>query len=136
MAPQGVLSPHMQAIHREVIATPAGSEYTAVVLQHAPEVRTLVTTNRRVGAVWKRNGGAEIVQSLREHAEAGDDELLPDTIAGKPRAHCLARIAQALMRFGSPALVADLRKYGPILLGFAELPYPQILARLQAEGHA
>ena len=92
-----------------------------------------MTSNRRVAAVWRRNGGPQLVQAVLDLVHRSDNRL-PEEIDGRPFAECLERIKNALARYASPALAADLGRFGPRLMGFAGLTYAQMLAALQDGG--
>lgn len=56
-------TPLWEGLHKaevEIEAIPAGKKLSDAVRRHVNEGFQLVTTNRRVGAVWKRNGGQQI----------------------------------------------------------------------------
>ncbi|HEY2739484.1 MAG TPA: hypothetical protein VGK45_13840, partial [Thermoanaerobaculia bacterium] len=105
--PTSFLGQRLAQVRSEVTATPAGSEVAAAVERHFTETHKLVTTNRRVAAVWRRSGGPQIVQAVLDLAQRRDKPL-PEEIDGRPFAECLARIKSALARSASPALAADL----------------------------
>jgi hypothetical protein len=117
----------------EIVATPLGRLGADTVRTHQEEVARLVTTHRRMGAVWRRNGGPELVEHglrmLHLH-----DHPMPPAIGGRPLSECLSRIQHAFERFGSPALAAAAQYWGPILAPFLGMNYNQVLATLHAGG--
>lgn len=129
----GFLGRRLAEVRSEVEATPAGSEVAAAIERHFAETHRLVTGNRRVAAVWRRSGGPQIVQAVLDLAQRRDRRL-PEEIDGKPFALCLERIKNALARYASPALAADLARFGPLLLGFSGLTYAQMLGALRSGG--
>jgi hypothetical protein len=118
-------------VQEEILATPAGREYADAVTQHAGEVQSLINTNRRVAAVWRRNGGPQIIQAALNMLQ-NRSQVFPFEIDGQPLADCVARIQKALLRHSSPGLEAGLRKYAPALAELAGLNYMQSLAWLKA----
>jgi hypothetical protein len=130
--PSAALRDRLMEVGNEISATGAGREFAEAVQRHIPETQTLINAHRRVGAVWRRNGGTQIVQSFLEMVQF-PERTLPAAITGRPITECLRRIQKALMRYGSAALAADLTRLGPLLIRSADLTYPQMLAALQ--GH-
>jgi subtilisin family serine protease len=108
----------------------APGEIVGLVQRHAPEVRGLINTNRRVAAVWLRHHGPEIVRNLL-YASYDPDRPLPEQVNGLPLAHCLIRILAILRRYGSTALQADIQRHGEQLLRLPGLSYNQILSQLR-----
>ena len=92
-------------------------------------MQTLLNTNRRVAAVWHRNGGPQILQALLRVAQI-PGQRIPSEIDGKPLAACLKKIQSVLTRYGSGALSTDLREFGPALARLAGLTYSEALGAL------
>jgi hypothetical protein len=130
LAPTSFLGQRLAKMEKEIEATPMGSEVADAVRRHFTETHKLVTTNRRVAAVWRRSGGPQIVQAVLDLVHRSDNRL-PEEIGGRPFAECLERIKSALTRSASAALTDDLARFGPRLAGFAGLTYAQLLAALQ-----
>jgi hypothetical protein len=130
LAPTSFLGQRLAQMEKEVEATPVGSEVADAVRRHFTETHKLVTSNRRVAAVWRRSGGPQIVQAVLDLVHRRDQSL-PEEIEGRPFAECLERIKSVLTRSASPALADDLARFGPRLAGFAGLTYAQMLAALQ-----
>jgi hypothetical protein len=131
--PSAALRDRLWEAGNEISATPVGRAYADALRRHIPETQDLINTNRRVGAVWRRNGGTEIVQGFIEMVQS-PGRTLPATINDRPVTDCVRRIQKALARYGSAGLVADLIRFGPRLAQSCSLTYPQILAALQADG--
>jgi hypothetical protein len=127
--PEPVLQ-RLQQAQSEIEATSGGKHYGELVQRHFPEAQRLVNTNRRVAAVWRRNGGPEIVRALLRTMQSSGHSL-PLQINGKPIAQCLSSIQGAFVRYCSEAFAADLKQYGPSLAQLAGLAYPQILEALR-----
>ncbi|HEV7509950.1 MAG TPA: hypothetical protein VGS07_34075 [Thermoanaerobaculia bacterium] len=121
----------LREVEHELTATPAGREIAEVGRRHAGEVVRLVNHNRRVGTVWRRNGGPELVQTALTMAQSGERQV-PRQINGRPLAECLRRMQEILTRYGSVQLAADLRRYGPRIIDLTKFEYPQLLAALGA----
>ncbi len=121
----------LRAMEAELTATASGRELADVGRRNAGEVVRLVNHNRRVGTVWRRNGGPELVQAAFTLAQS-DEKHLPPLINGRPLVDCLRRMQEILVRYGSAQLVADLRQFGPRILALTKLDYPQLLAALEA----
>jgi hypothetical protein len=124
------LSPNLLSqIEFDILQTSMGHHYAHLVQKHFDEVRTLVNTNQRVGAVWVRGGGPTIVRRLLQ-AIYTPDEPIPSVIEGKSVVENLRRFLAILHRYGSPALRADLDRHSDMLLQFEGLSYNQFLAQL------
>lgn len=121
----------LRDIERELTSTPAGRELAEVGRRHAREVVRLVNHNRRVGTVWRRNGGPELIQTALTLAQTGEKDL-PTQINGRPLAECLRKMQEILARYGSAQLAADLRRYGPRIIDLTKFDYRQLLAALAA----
>ncbi len=120
----------LREVERELTATPGGRELAAAGRRHAHEVVRLVNHNRRVGAVWRRNGGPELVQTALTMAQSGEKQV-PRQINGRPIAECLRKMQEIFARYGSAQLAADLRRYGPRIIDLSKFEYPQLLAALE-----
>ncbi len=96
----------------------------------AAEVQELIDTKRRVAAVWRRNGGPQIVQAALD-VLSHSGRTFPSVIDGKPLPERIARIQAAIARYASPALDAALRRFAPRLAEISGLTYAETLARLQ-----
>lgn len=126
------LLPQLLTARAEITATPAGKRYDELVSRHAGEVQALVNENLRVAVVWHRNSGPEIVRSLFRMIQS-PDRRLPEEIDGVPVAERLARIRDALIRYGSTELAEDLNRYSAELLRLTSLTYAEALAGMRAE---
>jgi hypothetical protein len=120
---------HLERIERELVAVPAGARYAALVREHFAEAQSLVNRNRRVAAVWRRNGGTHLLQHVLDLAQRPGGSF-PAQLGGKPLAECLARIQAIFERYASPAFATDLRRYGSALGLLAGLTYAQALTVL------
>lgn len=116
----------LREAEHEIAATPEGQRYRALMQRHFAEVQTLISTNRRVATVWHRSGGSQIVQGVLRAVQCSGQRI-PSEINGEPLGHCLAKIQSAFSRYGSEALSADLREYGPPLARLAGLTYAEAL---------
>ena len=120
----------LREMERELTATPVGRELVEVGRRHAHEVLGLVNQNRRVGTVWRRNGGPDFVQTALTLAQTGETDL-PRQINGRTLAECLRKMQEMLTRYGSAQLAADLRRYGPRIIELTKFDYQQLLLALQ-----
>ena len=64
---------------------PAWNVCAALVSQHFDEVKRLIDTNRRIGAVWQRHGGPALVRSI---VFAETPARSADPCASSPPAAC------------------------------------------------
>ncbi len=132
-APGGLRAVAVRAreAQREILETPAGREYADIVRRHAPEVRRLIDTNRRVATVWQRCGGPRMIEALIAMLSSRE-RAVPNELEGKPLAECVARIQKVLLRYASADLADGLRRYAPRLSQFGGLTYTQLLDTLRA----
>jgi len=136
--PSPELRDRLMVVGQEVSASPVGEAIAAAVQRHIPETQDLINDHRRVGAVWRRNGGTQIVQGFLDMVQAPPERAvtLPPVINGRALGECFRRIYKVLLRYGSAAFGEDLRRLGPIVLAGATLTYPQMLETLRAAGDA
>jgi len=108
------------------LRTAIGAQYSALYDQHGSEVREILATHRRTAAVWRREGGPEIVQNLarsvREPARP-----FPAAIAGRPLAERVYHIADALREHASPGLARALDAHEAELAQLAGKTYRQLI---------
>jgi len=114
----------------QLVETPAGREYAAVVRRHVHEVRHLIRSNRRVAVYWRRLGGAQFVQELLDTA-AAPDRLLPVEVNGKPVINGLRQLLAALKKYGSAALSRDIDRYGEKLEMLPGMSLDHLLEQLR-----
>jgi hypothetical protein len=131
LTPMGTESARLAQVQREIGATPEGQRYGPLIMRHLDEAQNLVNTNRKMATVWHRNGGPAIADALLRMVEV-PGQRIPPVINGTPLADCLQQIASALARYGSDALAADIKAYGPALAQLAHLTYPELLTALGA----
>jgi hypothetical protein len=124
-------SAQLNQAQAEIAATPGGQRYGALIMRHLVEAHTLVNTNRKMAAVWQRNGGPAIINGFLRVLEIPGQRAAP-VINGTPLEDCLQQIASGLARYGSDALAADIKAHGPALIHLAHLSYPELLTALGA----
>jgi hypothetical protein len=90
-----------------------------------------VTTNSRVGAVWKRNGGQQIFHAVLRAVQYPSTRL-PDQIGGRPLADCVSNIRRIFERYGSAAFAADLRRHGDQIIRLLSFSYNEAKAALES----
>jgi hypothetical protein len=121
---------HPQAA--ELLDSAAGRMAADLFDRHLAEVRSLVREQLRVTAVWRRNGGPELIQLIAESARR-PERPIPAEWNGLPLGDRVRRILDVLTRYGSAALRADIERYGSFLAGCGGLTLPQIARRLPEE---
>lgn len=84
--------------------------FSSLVSEHLDEVLRLVNHNKRVGAVWRRNGGPLLVRRLL-YGPPPQASLLPAAIEGCDVTTLLNRFLAILIRFGGPRLQADIVRF-------------------------
>jgi hypothetical protein len=113
----------------EILQTEAGKHYAQIVLQHQSEVRTLIDTNRRVAAVWHRNGGPTIVQKMI-HAVQKREVPFPLSINEQLVSDCVERILSIFSKYGSLELRSSIEVVKPALKRLGGMSYGQWLNQL------
>jgi subtilisin family serine protease len=109
----------LQHFQRWVLGFPAGHQYAALVSRHFDEVLRLINTNRKVAAVWHRNGGPALVRAALAIAESPARAAIPAEVNGEALAPQLERILESWRRYASPAFTADIDRYRPDVLALA-----------------
>lgn len=89
---------------------PAWQLCAFLVSTHFDEVKRLIDTNRRVGAVWQRHGGPMLVRHIVLSREQPDPPL-PEWIGDKPTAVLIEKLIAILARYGGTDLKADTERY-------------------------
>jgi hypothetical protein len=130
LPPAPVQRTKLREMEKQIRSTPAGERYAHLVRRHFPEAQAIIGKNRRMAAIWTRNGGPQILQGLINSVQL-PEQTIPSQINGKPAKECFNGIQQAFIRYGSAELAADLREHGPALTQLAGLTYPQALEVLR-----
>jgi hypothetical protein len=124
------LSGWLGEVERGFAAMSIGREYANAFRSHFEEAKTLINTNRRVGTVWRRSGGPEIMGSLVEPT-SDHSQLLPAEFNGKPLADCLKRIQLIMMKYATPSFSEDLKRYAPLMATWPGKTFMELLCALQ-----
>jgi subtilisin family serine protease len=119
-------TPAFTALRRRALATSAGQVYASLVSRYFSEVRGLIRSQRRVGAVWQRCGGPQLVRELARRV-ADADRPFPVMIGSVPIGEGLGRFLSVLKRYASPELREDIDRYGPFMLVLEGRSLNQIL---------
>lgn len=88
----------------------------SLISEHVDEILRLIKRNKRVGAVWQRNGGPVLVRNLL-YGAGTPVSILPERVPGHDVRGLIPRFLPILRRFGSARLKADIERFG----GFAGL---------------
>ncbi len=108
--------PAFAALRGQALTTPTGQLYAALISRYFSEIRGLIRSNRRVGAVWQRVGGPSLVRQLMQRV-FDPDRPLPSTIKDASLTSGVSRFLQVLRRYGSPDLCRDIERYGGMMTG-------------------
>jgi hypothetical protein len=137
-APAGVAEPvpaftrtMLDQARVQIEATTFGRVYADIIRRHHNEVRALVRSNRRVGAIWKHYGGQGILQAALD-AVGHPDAPIPSVVASRELADCAAHISAVLKRYGSASLAHDAHAYERLVGVLPGRSYNQLLTRLRA----
>lgn len=126
-AQPAVLRQRMAAARVELERTEIGREFDVALHRHFTEIRSLVNSNKRTAAVWRRIGGpawiGEALQCLVDRRR-----IFPQQLQGKSFTDSWSQLTAILHRYGSAPLVEDLKKLGPELRVFAGRSYDELLA--------
>jgi hypothetical protein len=131
-ADRAVLRQRMETVRSELGSTEIGSQLDRALHRHFTEIRLLVNRNKLAAVVWKRIEGPawinEVLTCLLDRARP-----LPAQLRGQSLDSCLDKLGRVLTRYGSEALVEDLRSFAPVVRALADRSYEQTLAawRLQ-----
>jgi len=114
----GISDPELLRFQKLVKQSPRGSLYNDLGFQHGPEVVRLVHHCRPVTVAWHRSEGpawaAHLINSARD-----PEYRLPEQVKGVSQQRLLTRMAEALRSHASPALRADLDRYGESVITLA-----------------
>jgi hypothetical protein len=108
----------------------AGRQYLSLVRDHQHEVRTLITNEKRVAAVWRRSRGAWLGSRVLSAVHTPDTAVFRDRDPAEVLEAC-NDIVQALERYGSPALRADLARLKPLIPRWIPYSISEILAEME-----
>jgi hypothetical protein len=126
--PENVLI--VERIYRELREAGAADEAVSLYGRHRAEFRELLRNRRRFIVAWHRNHGPQLVRAVKDVTErqAG---LLPTELDGQPWEEAVSGIAEAILVDGSAELIADTRRYMPLIGRCAGKSYAEAL-RLMA----
>jgi hypothetical protein len=122
--------PVAHQMEADLTQSAAGQRLTELWVRHASELNQLVRDNRRVGVLWQRAKGPDLLQAALRSAYHRDNPF-PTEIAGRPVDHCVADLLDLFARYGSPSLGDDIRDHRALLPSLAGLSYNQVLAQLR-----
>ena len=114
-------------LRRRALATPTGQVYASLVSRYFSEVRGLIRSQPRVGAVWQRCGGPQLVRELARRV-ADADRPFPMATGSVPLADGLRRFLAVLARYASAELRRDIDRYGSMMLVLGGRSLNEILA--------
>lgn len=121
-APQSLFAAeNSQAIplRNRFVATPQGSRFHDLVLEHHLEVLDLVNHHRPVTVAWHRGNGPAFLNRAIHHAR--DPSVpLPREIDGVSRRSLLERMREALLQHGSENLRTAIAAHGEQILTMAD----------------
>jgi hypothetical protein len=115
----------LRQAQQDLLETAGGKEYAALFRLHFEEVQTLINTNRRVAAVWQRNGGPLLAQ-VALNAVQNPDAPIPAEINGLPLELCLNKILDILDKYGSADLKSDIAQFGSSWTRFAGMSFNEV----------
>jgi hypothetical protein len=117
-------------IEHELSGSEQGRQLAALWMRHSYELGRLVNHNRKVGALWLRNGGPALFQYALRAAKLRD-QIIPPMIDGRPFDACVDSLMDVFVRYGSDALKADLQAHRAALPPLGGRSYEEIVAHLQ-----
>lgn len=91
-------------------AIPKARVYQKLVTQHFQEVRSLINTNKRVAAVWHRNGGPALIR-LGMQSAFQPERPLPIDMEGVSLAERANKIMEIIQKYGSDTLIRDIEEH-------------------------
>lgn len=110
----------------EILATPLGQRLNQTIWRHVPEIRDLIHTQKRMAAVWERVSAASLLRGVVEGLRA-PDKPLAGFIQGMPLSERVAAFNRVLSRYGSGALVADLKSVYALAAEMVSQSYSEIV---------
>jgi subtilisin family serine protease len=110
---------------------PSWNLCAALLSLHFDEVKRLIDTNRRVGAVWQRHGGPALVRGI-VFAEGPPDPPVPAGFASGPAPELMRKLLALLMRYGGNTLRADLVRYSGFMLALPGASWDELDTLVQS----
>jgi subtilisin family serine protease len=120
-------TPAFTVLRRRALRTPTGQVYASLVSRYFSEVRGLIRSQPRVGVVWQRCGGPQLVRELARRV-ADADRPFPLATGSVPLSDGLRRFLAVLARYASAELRRDIDRYGSMMLVFGGRSLNEILA--------
>lgn len=102
---------------RRLGARPGLMLIASLVSEHVDEILRLINGNKKVGAVWRRNGGPMLVRHLL-YGIKPQWTFLPVEVPGCDVRVLMPRFLPLLARFGSVRLKADIERFGTFALSW------------------
>lgn len=125
--PSAEVEAMVRRLETDLSRSERGRLMTALWLRHSTELNQLVNKNRRVGTLWRRNGGPAIFQQAVHLAEV-PGVVMPETIEGRSVDECVLNIFDVFARYGSEPLQADLREHRAVLPPLGGRSYQELIA--------
>jgi subtilisin family serine protease len=116
--------------HEQLARHPAYQLIAALVSTHADEVRRLIDGNKRVAAVWRRNGGATILRHILQRPPEAL-MILPAAVGEFSSSTLVERLLRVFARFGSDQLRADAARWRDFVLAAPGRDLDELDARLR-----
>jgi len=116
----------LRKAEQQLDETPLGRPFVMFVRHFSSELQSLINTNRRVAAIWRRNGGPTLVQVFLAMLQKSNQRI-PVEIYGRPLSDCIMNIQRVLARYGSPGFAAVLSEFAPRLARMAGHAYRELI---------
>ena len=121
-------------LHRDVAASAGGRDLLTAYGRHEAEVRARLAGDRRFVVAWHRRQGPVLARALAGLAQRREPAL-PDQLGDVPWRQVVEDLADALCALpgpASPALVADLERWAPVLARLGGASYEDALAAVES----
>jgi len=110
----------------QVLATSMGQRLSQVISRHVVEVRALIDSRKHVAAVWQRVAGADLLKAVLSGLRC-PEKPFAEFVSGMSLPERIAAMSRVLTRYGSQALVADLKSISGLVAEMTSRSYAEIL---------
>jgi hypothetical protein len=119
-----------ERLKRDLAQSERGRAMKELWLRHSTELNRLVNTNKKAGAIWRRNHGPALFQHAISAARQRG-RAIPSIIDERPVDELVDRLIDMFGRYGSDALKADIALGRGAFPRFAGRSYDDLLQMLR-----
>ena len=110
----------------QLLATSMGQHLSRLIAHHVNEVRALIDSQKRVGAVWQRVAAADLLRAVLSGLRC-PERPVAEFVSGMSLPERISAITRVLKRYGSQELVADLHSVSGFVAELSGKSYDELL---------